>query len=275
MEVHLIYLLEERADLLYYTFEPLNKYRGLVHGFSTRKGGTSLPPYDTLNMGFHVNDEKTFVLENRKRFVNALGYSLENAVAVEQVHGNKVVVVNETCKGKGMVDYEDFLAEADGMITNKQGILLTTYYADCVPLYFFDPQTGAVGIAHAGWKGTMLKIGAEVVSKLQKNFGVEPKNCIAVIGPSIGPCCYEVDDKVLQPMEKAYTNLSSIVRQEKQRTFLNLWKANSISLQESGLKDVNIYVSKLCTCCSQEYFFSHRRDKGHTGRMAAVIGISG
>ena len=173
-----------------------------------------------------------------------------------------------------MLDYEDFLASADGMITNEPGILLTTYYADCVPLYFFDPQTKSIGIAHAGWKGTMLKIGANTVDELQKNFGANPKNCIAVIGPSIGPCCYEVDDKVVQPMEKAYSNSSSIIRQEKERAFLNLWEANRISLQEFGLKNINIYISKLCTHCSQEHFFSHRRDKGHTGRMAAVIGLS-
>jgi len=272
--VFFIYYLEENAGLLYYTFEPLKEFQEIVHGFSTRKGGISLSPYDTLNLGLHVKDEKSAVVENRKRFVNSLGYSLEDAVALDQVHGNKVVVVNESHKGKGMLEYEDFLASADGMITNEPGILLTTYYADCVPLYFFDPQTKSIGIAHAGWKGTMLKIGANVVSELQQNFGANPENCIAVIGPSIGPCCYEVDDRVLQPMEKAYSSSSSIIRQAEKRIFLNLWEANKISLQESGLKDINIYISRLCTNCSQEHFFSHRRDKGQTGRMAAIIGLS-
>lgn len=269
-----IYRLEEKAGLIYYTFEPLNRFQEIVHGFSTRKGGTSFPPYDTLNLGLHVEDKKASVIENRKRFVNSLGYSLEDAVALEQVHGNKVVVVKESDKGRGMFSYEDFLASADGMVTNKPGILLTTYYADCVPLYFFDPQTSSIGLAHAGWKGTMLKIGARIVNELKKNFVVNPKDCIAVIGPSIGPCCYEVDDRVLQPMKKAYPNFFSIIRQEEERAFLNLWEANKISLQESGLQDINIYISKLCTHCSQEYFFSHRRDKGQTGRMAAVIGLN-
>ncbi|WP_028307438.1 peptidoglycan editing factor PgeF [Desulfitibacter alkalitolerans] len=270
----LIYLLEEKADLFYYTFEPLNKFHGIVHGFSTRKGGTSLVPYDTLNLGLHVKDKKASVIENRKRFVNTLGYSLEDSVALDQVHGNRVIVVNESDKGRGMFNYDDFLASADGMVTNKPGILLTTYYADCVPLYFFDPQTNSIGIAHAGWKGTMLKIGARIVNELHKNFGANPKDCIAVIGPSIGPCCYEVDDRVLQPMKRAYPNFSSIIKGDEEKAFLNLWEANRISLQESGLLDINIYISKLCTHCSQEYFFSHRRDKGETGRMAAVIGLS-
>ncbi|MBS3971136.1 MAG: laccase domain-containing protein, partial [Clostridia bacterium] len=128
-----IYRLEEKAGLIYYTFEPLNRFQEIVHGFSTRKGGTSFPPYDTLNLGLHVEDKKASVIENRKRFVNSLGYSLEDAVALEQVHGNKVVVVKESDKGRGMFSYEDFLASADGMVTNKPGILLTTYYADCVP----------------------------------------------------------------------------------------------------------------------------------------------
>ena len=269
-----IYRLEENAGLLYYTFEPLNRSQEIVHGFSTRKGGTSLSPYDTLNLGLHVKDDKDSVIKNRKGFVNSLGYSLEDAVALEQVHGNRVITVNESHKGKGMLDYEDFLAQADGMVTNEPGILLTTYYADCVPLYFFDPETKSIGLAHAGWKGTMLKIGANIVRELQKSFGANPKDCIAIIGPSIGPCCYEVDDRVLQPMKNAYPNNSSIIRQKKEGIFLDLWEANKISLQESGLKDINIYISRLCTHCSQEYFFSHRRDKGHTGRMAAVIGLS-
>lgn len=173
-----------------------------------------------------------------------------------------------------MYNYEDFFASADGMITNKPGVLLTTYYADCVPLYFFDPQTSAIGIAHAGWKGTMLKIGVIIVNEMKKNFGTNPKDCIAVIGPSIGPCCYEVDYRVLQPMKKSYPNFSKIIRQKNGRTFLNLWEANKLSLQESGLQNINIYISKLCTYCSHEHFFSHRRDMGKTGRMAAVIGLS-
>jgi len=273
-EVFLIYHLEENAGLLYYTFEPLMGFPEIVHGFSTKKGGISSSPYDTLNLGLHVKDEKGAVVENRKRFVNSLGYSLEDAVALDQVHGNKVIVVDERHKGKGMFEYEDFLASADGMVTNEPGILLTTYYADCVPLYFFDPKTKSIGIAHAGWKGTMLKIGANIISELQQNFGANPEDCIPVIGPSIGSCCYEVDDRVLEPMKRAYSDNSSIIRQEKERTFLNLWEANRISLQESGLKDINIYTSRLCTRCSQEHFFSHRRDKGHTGRMAAIIGLS-
>jgi len=272
--VSLINHLIQRGDLAYYTFEPLNRFDQLAHGFSTRKGGTSLHPYDTLNLGLHVGDDKDYVIENRNKYINSLGFSLEEAVALDQIHGNNVVLVNELDKGRGMTSYEDCLSSTDGMITNKPGILLTTYYADCVPIYIYDPQTNSIGMAHAGWKGTLLKIGINIVSSLKKSFRVNPKDCVAVIGPSIGPCCYEVDERVLLPIKKAYSDYNSIISKEKSKKgFLNLWEANRLSLLEAGIIDQNIHISKLCTHCSKDYFFSHRRDNGRTGRMAAVMGL--
>ena len=252
----------------------MNRFDQLAHGFSTRKGGTSLSPYSTLNLGLHVGDEKTYVVENRKKYLSSLDFSLNDSVALNQVHGSNIILVGESDRGRGMTSYEDFLCSADGMVTNKPGILLTTYYADCVPIYIYDPQTNSIGIAHAGWKGTVLKIGISLVSSLNKSYGVNPNNCIAVIGPSIGPCCYEVDERILNPVKKAYPDYFSIVTNEGLgKGFIDLWEANNLSLQESGILSQNIYMSKLCTSCNKEYFFSHRRDNGRTGRMSAVIGL--
>ncbi|MEW6623158.1 MAG: peptidoglycan editing factor PgeF [Bacillota bacterium] len=268
--------LVEVNGLQYYNFKPLLEFKNLVHAFSTRKAGTSIPPYDTLNLGLHVGDERDNVVKNRKKFFAALGFSLNEGVSVNQVHGNHVKTVEVTDKGRGIMTIENTLCSADALVTNKPGILLTTYYADCVSVFIYDQKTNSIGLAHAGWKGTLLKIASATVKKLQHVYQTNPKDCIAVIGPSIGPCCYEVDNRVLESMKKAYAEWPEYMWSFNESIIkLNLWELNKMSLQESGLKEQNIYISGLCTHCLDNLFFSHRRDNGKTGRMAAVFGIRG
>ncbi len=250
----------------FYTFSPLNKFCDrIVHGFSTRKGGTSSPPYDSLNLGLHVEDNEETVIANRKKIIGVLGFSIEDAIALNQVHGNKIVKIDKCSCGKE-------LSSADGMITNQPNILLMTHYADCVPIYVYDPVSNSIGLAHAGWKGTVLKVAKNLVEELNNNYGVKPKNCIAVIGPSIGSCCYQVNEKVIGPLKKSIPRWRECLVDE---DFLNLWWSNKLVLQESGIKNQNIYISRLCTSCEVEDFYSHRRDKGTTGRMAAFLAIRG
>lgn len=260
----------------YYTFEPLNIYNNIVHGFSTRIGGTSLKPYATLNLGLHVGDKKEDVIKNRERFCNCLGFSLSDTVSLKQVHGNKIFVINEKARGLGSISYEDALGSGDGIITNIPGILLMTYYADCVPIYLYDPVTNSIGLAHAGWKGTVLKIAKTIVEQMSATFGAKPVNCIAIIGPSIGQCCYQVDNTVIEQVKKSFNRWNELFSQlDEHNAYLNLWLANKISLLESGLLNKNIHISNLCTSCLEDHFFSHRRDKGKTGRMTAAIAIKG
>ncbi len=225
----------------------------------------------------HVNDDQEKVLNNRKKFFEAFGFSLADGVALNQVHGNHVLVVDDNAKGRGTLNHSHALGNADGMITNRPGILLTTYYADCVPIYVVDPITNSIGLAHAGWKGTVLKIGKSVIEKMQSVYGTKPADCICVIGPSIGPCCYQVDGNVIEPIKEHFGENQQWVLSKVTKTHanLNLWEANKISLLEAGLSHENIYLSGLCTSCNEKYFFSHRRDNGKTGRMSAVIAIKG
>jgi YfiH family protein len=245
-----------------------------VHGFSTRKGGESVAPFDTLNLGLSLDDDKKVVLCNREKFFRTLGYSSEETSSLNQVHKDTVQLTDESHKGKWLPDKGGIVEPADAMVTNQPGILLVAYYADCVPLYFFDPKKRALGIAHAGWRGTVLKIGAKTIKEMTRCFGTDPQDCIAVVGPSIGSCCYEVDEKVLNPIKESYGNNTDIIKKDRgQNAHLDLWEANKVSLLEANLKDTNIYISGLCTHCNEKYFFSHRRDKGRTGRMAAAIGL--
>ncbi len=242
---------------------------GLKAGFTTRQGGVSLPPFDTFNLGLHVNDDQDAVIANRQRLAGHTGFPLEDWVVAQQVHGTEIAVVSEPDKGKGSQSQADAILNVDGLITNQTGILCTAFFADCVPLYFFDPASRWIGIAHAGWRGTVNGMAEKMVSLLQKN-GVKPETLVAAIGPSIGVGAYQVDDKVIGQVPDG---MGEAVLQEKETgTFLDLQRLNELFLRKAGLPAENINRSQLCTFEESHLFFSHRRDEGKTGRMLGFIG---
>lgn len=255
-------------------FEHFSRYDNLIHSFSTRLGGNSKPPYDSLNLAFHVGDDPEVVIENRKLLCQVLDLNLADLTAGEQIHGDSIKIVTVQDRGCGALSYDNAFRGTDGFITNQTGVVLSSYYADCVPLFIFDPIQRVIALAHGGWKGTVKRIGAKTIRKMIQYFETKPEDCLVGIGPSIGQCCYEVDEKVLAPLKKEFSYWEELVKfKDGQRWFLDLWETNRRTFLEIGVKPENIEVSSSCTSCHHDLFFSYRAENGHTGRMASIIAL--
>jgi len=247
----------------------------IVAGFSTRIGGLSSSPYATLNFGYHVGDDPEIVTQNRRRFGELIGIEPEKWIAGEQVHGNEVASVTQADAGKGALDYSSTLSGIDGLLTDQTNSLLTACFADCTPLFFWSENTPAVGLAHAGWKGTVGEIAAVMTQRFFQDFGISAHDLKAAIGPSIGPCCYEVDDRVANRVKEisGIDDHDVLEMKDNSRYMLNLQLLNKLILLKSGILAENIFTTTLCTSCHTELFFSHRKEGGPTGRMMGYIGI--
>lgn len=263
--------LVEKDGLIYFTV-PLLESAGVRAWFSTRHGGVSRAPYDTLNLGFHVGDDAGAVRKNRTLYFNALGLPADSPVAGAQVHGDKLAVVDQTHRGRGSGSDEDALPGVDGLFTRCRGLPLSSYYADCVPLYLVDPKNRAVGLVHAGWKGTILRIGAKALQQMARTFGTRPEECLAAVGPSVGPCCYQVDQGVISGLRAGFPDWRRLTQPSGPgRWQLDLPAANRQVFIDAGLRPENISLAGLCTSCRADLFFSYRAAGGKTGRMASVI----
>lgn len=247
-----------------------NINKKLRAGFTTRIGGVSKEPFATFNLGLHVPDDNNDVVANRRLLANNLAFPLNNWVAAEQVHSANTVEVNRNDKGKGAVTFEDSLAGTDGIFTNESGLLCTAFFADCVPLFFFDPVSGYIGIAHAGWKGTVKRIAEKMVEKLLM-AGSKTNDILVVIGPCISQKAYEVDTRVVHhiPVE---LHDKTVTKQGDNRYLLDLKQLNTEILLQCGILRHNIDITNYCTFQEESLFFSHRRDNGKTGRMLGYIG---
>lgn len=254
---------------------------GLSAGFTGRGGGISEPPYDSLNLAYHVGDDPQHVVQNRRRLARTLGFAPEAWTCGEQVHGKNIAVVRAEDRGMGRLDRSSAFQETDGLVTNVPDVLLASFYADCVPLYFADPVNRAVGLAHAGWKGTVRLIAAEMIGTMEREFGSRRSDIRTAIGPSIGECCYEVDEAVMEKVRGAlplaldgnggapYFSPSA----NEGKTMLNLKEMNRIIMIKAGILPTHIECTTWCTSCHPEYFFSYRKQGGVTGRMASWIGM--
>lgn len=248
---------------------------GLTAGFTGRNGGVSEAPYRTLNLGLHVDDDPEAVVENRRRLAQEVGIPFSRWTYGEQVHGCEVQPVDRTQAGRGTLSRGDAFQAKDAFITEERGLAMAGLFADCVPLYFADPVRGAVGLAHAGWKGTVLRVAEGTVRAMAERFGSRPCDIRAAIGPSVGPCCYEVDDRIISRViaeagvegEPYYTpsEAPGLYR-------LNLKEINRQIMIKAGILPNHIEITKLCTGCNLKAFYSHRTENGRTGRMAAWIG---
>ncbi|WP_438446325.1 peptidoglycan editing factor PgeF [Gorillibacterium sp. sgz5001074] len=263
------------APELYVLDAWMNAFQGLTAGFTGRNGGVSRAPYHTLNLGLHVDDDPAAVVENRRLLAEEVGIPLDRWTYGEQVHGCEVQVVDRTQSGRGTLSREDAFQAKDAFITADQGIVMAGLFADCVPLYFVDPVKRAAGLAHAGWKGTVLRVAEGTVRAMTDRFGTDPKDLYAAIGPSVGPCCYEVDDRIIDRVrteagKEGEPYFSPAAEAGKYR--LNLKEINRQIMIEAGILPNRIEMTTLCTGCSLSSFFSHRAENGRTGRMAAWIG---
>lgn len=267
-------ILNPKDKPFYITFPKLTATGAVNHAFTTRFGGVSKGMYSEMNMSFTNGDNRNDVLENYKRLCKAIGIDVNKVVLSHQTHTNNVRIINESDIGKGIFKERDY-DDVDGLITNIPGVALVTQYADCTPLLFCDPVKKVVATSHAGWRGTASEIGRITVEKMQSNFGCNPNDIIAAIGPSIGQCCYEVDDPVYIPLCKlTYLNKDKIfIKKQNGKYMLNLWETNREILINAGIKEENIDVTDLCTNCHPDVFHSHRFTGGKRGNLGAIIAL--
>lgn len=246
---------------------------GLVAGLTTKLGGSSKEAFDSLNMGFHVGDQKEAVCHNRNKVAGLIQFPLKHWVGAEQTHETLIRKVTKADRGVGADSYHNAFKGTDGFYTDEEGVLLTLCYADCVPLFFISPKHRMIGAAHAGWKGTVNEIGRKMIEKWEVE-GILPNQIFVTIGPSICEKCYIVNDYVINFVENTLVDVEekpyNLIK-EGQYT-LDLRKLNKLILQKAGVPPENIQITKRCSSCDQFEFYSHRRDQGKTGRMLSYIG---
>ena len=269
--------LREEGEVRLLRLERWEAHAGVTAGFTTRYGGVSAAPLQTLNTALHVGDEPQAVAANRERVAGALGWDVAAWTCAEQVHGNRVHVVTAADRGRGRLDRASAVQDTDALITSEPDVLLVMYFADCVPLYFFDPAAGALGLAHAGWKGTVLDVAGETVRAMERAFGTKPADLLAAIGPSIGVCCYEVDEAVLRRVRPLAEGAEAggrpfFIPGGDGRARLDLKEINRHLMIKAGILPSRIEMSTWCTGCRTDLFFSHRKENGATGRMMSWLG---
>jgi YfiH family protein len=266
---------EYAGGLPVYRFEQLGADPALIHAVFTRLGGTSSPPYASLNLGHTVGDDPVAVGINHGRVYQALGVPRSQTVTCHLTHSDDVLVV--TAADGGCV-----VGQGDAIVTTDAGVYLSMRFADCVPILLHDPVRRAVGLAHAGWRGTVKNVAGAVVQIMVSDLGCAPESITAVIGPAIGPCCYQVGEDVIQAVEAAFSQGLAVGRLKShdgrqlfsQRNghyaYFDLWEANRRQLEAAGVG--RVAVAGLCTACHTDRFFSHRAEQGQTGRFGVVIG---
>ena len=234
------------------------------HAIFTRRGGLSPEPWNSLNVGGTVGDDSTRVRANRNLSLKALGCLPDSVFDVWQVHGADVVYATEP-----RLDSES-VKQADIILTDKPELTLYMRFADCVPIFVHDPRKGVIGVAHAGWMGTLRDVATSMISSMIKRYGSNPADIIAGIGPSIGPDHYEVGaDVILRVMEKFKDESELLLKSHDGKIHFDLWKTNRVLLERAGVG--HIEIAEVCTACNTNDWFSHRAEKGRTGRFGALI----
>lgn len=258
-----------KDDIMYFQIEDFNLKLNL-----------NIKEEDDETSGFEESEELKLNIKMNHLFTSRIGWDQKNIFRdlskvlqvpedkiyrAKQVHGNEVLIIKDQ-------DYKDVsLEEKDGLITNIKGIALATYHADCVPIYFHDPKKEVIGLAHAGWKGTLNNIAKSIVDGMTKEFGSNVEDIRAAIGPSIGLYCYEVGQDLVKLFSEKDPNKKDIIMEKDGKTYLDLWKVNEINLIELGIKENNIYHSGYCTSCRTDKLYSYRKEKGTKNRMIAAM----
>lgn len=251
-------------------FDKLSETGLVKHGFSTRKGGVSEGCFSSMNLGFNRGDNEKCVRENFRIMGERLGVSCDRMVLSAQTHTTNIRIVTKEDCGKGIIREKNY-TDVDGLITNEKGIMLVTFYADCVPLYFLDKKNKVIALSHSGWRGTINKMGLMTVKKMSDAYGSKPEDIIVCIGPSICSVCYEVGEDVAKQFEDAFGSTEMFYENTGGKYQLDLWKANEVVLLEAGVLKENIENRNICTCCNSDLFFSHRKTGGKRGSLAAFL----
>ncbi len=258
--------LQTKGGLGFYRAPHLEATGRLIHAFSTRQGGVSPPPFESLNLGFDTGDKAIHIRKNREILTDAFGLSPSVLLTVNQVHEDGILVVDSAWPQ----DYSG--ASCDAIISDRPGLAIGVLTADCVPVLLFDPDHLTVAVIHAGWKGTSLDLPGNTVATMVDRFNTRPENLMAVVGPSIGPCCYEIDEPVYSVFSRRHDSRSKWTKGVSPSSWmLNLPQGNVDLLVESGVRRENVVLIDICTRCRRDLFYSHRGDRGTTGRQISFI----
>lgn len=252
---------------------PLLEQTGIVkHCFTTRIGGVSQGSFSSLNLSFTRGDSRDAVTENFARLAKAMQVDMGKFVFTDQTHTVNIRTVTADDAGKGLTRERDY-TDVDGLITNEPGLVLSTFFADCVPLYFVDPIHRAIGMSHSGWRGTVQKMGAATVRAMALEYGTRPEDLICAVGPSICRDCYEVSADVAEKFQGVFGNRSPelLTQKNNEKYQLDLWKANELILREAGVAKEHIAITNICTCCNDKLLFSHRASHGKRGNLGAFL----
>lgn len=258
----------------YISYRILDDIPWLKNAVSTRLGGVSKDYLASMNLGFNRGDLDENVIRNHEIFANATGVNPKNIVTGNQTHTTNVKVVTKDDCGKGIYRDRNY-TDIDGLITNEKGIVLATYYADCVPLLIVDTKNKAIGLSHSGWRGTVGKIGKVTIEKMGELYGTKPEDIVACIGPSICQKCYEISEEVAVQFKEAFPdNIKEILIDKGNGKYqLDLWECNRINFKEAGVLPENIKVTDICTCHNTDVLFSHRGHNGKRGNLGAFLSI--
>lgn len=245
----------------------------ITHGFSTRVGGVSEGVYESMDLSFTRGDDDEKVMENFRKFGQAIGICPEQMVFSDQTHTTNLRIVSHEDCGKGILFEKDY-HDIDGLITDCSDVALVTFFADCVPLYFADPVKHVIAMSHSGWRGTVGKIGAKTVKKMQEAFDCRPEDIYAAIGPSICGDCYEISQDVADAFADAFCadDYCQFMRDDHNGKYhLNLWKVNELILLQAGILKTHLAMPDVCTCCNAELMWSHRKTGSARGSLAGFL----
>lgn len=258
-------------DIPHFRFENLPDNGRLQHAVFTRQGGMSRAPYDTLNLSLSVPDVEAAVYANRSRAYATHGRTNDTLVHAHLIHGAEVARVSQR-------DFGKYVGPVDALITDERECGLTMNYADCAALFLYDPVHEAIGLGHAGWKGAVKDLPGSMVQAMRQAYGSNPSELAAGIGPCIGPCCYQVGERVISVVHGAFDDPGSLLvtapggsssAAAHGRPHFDLPEANRRRLADAGVRTIE--MSGLCTACRTDLFFSHRAEKGRTGRFGALL----
>ena len=269
----------EHDDLHYFRFEALPSNGIAGHAVFSRRGGYSAAPFDSLNLSMSVPDERDRVYANRRRVYGLYDRDTDTVVHAHLVHGADVARVTQADNGT-------WVEHVDGLITDQPGTVLSMNFADCAPIFLYDPRRHAIGLGHAGWRGTVVDLPGAMVQAMAEQFGSDPADLVAAVGPCIGPCCYEVGEEVITAVEAVFAEPDALLRPPSangrplpessqqpalERRYFDLPEANRKNLANAGVRAIEL--SEYCTACRTDLFFSHRAEQGRTGRFGTVFAL--
>jgi len=266
------------GDLHFLSYELFEPVRNVINIVTTREGGRGSGEFAALNLALHVGEDPDVTLENRALVAMGMGFEPESLTVAEQVHGSVIAAVSTAERGRGAVFTDDAISATDAMITNAPDVPLMILVADCVAISLYDPRHRAIGLVHAGWRGTLGRIAEKAVAQMKQTYQTEPADLLVGLSPAISPGEYEVGDEVHDAFVEAFGRREArrFIQEDMNGVcYLDLWTANARQLEGAGVKPAQIANSEICTVLDPKRFYSHRRDAGRTGRFAAVMMIVG